>query len=457
MKDITIIGAGLSGSLLIMNLLRRTCEDAVHIRLIDKRSAHDLGPAYSTNENYLLNVPAGMMGAFSQDPEHFLKWTQSKGITANKGDYLPRKLYREYIQAMVEQAWHEMEENKTLERIRGEVTELTITGKQARLFVRNYGDFLTDKVVLALGNSLPKNPQTKNRAFISDKRYSRNPWNPEVLTNLSPNDDILFIGTGQTMVDLATGLYKRKHRGKMTAISRRGILPLSQKMVDPYPSFFEELRKHSGISGILRVVRKHIGIARQHGSDSRAVIDSLRPHTTAIWMQLPTAEKRRFLRHVFRYWEIIRSRIPPQSENIIRELQSTGQLKIIAGKIIDLNPTDNSMKMVYSERGSSDEKSLTAKMVINCMGPNQDYDQIKTPFIKNLVAKKLIACDPVHLGINALPDGRIIKEDGNPSDVLYTIGLTLKGIVWESLATPEIRVQAENLAASLLVNGKATV
>jgi uncharacterized NAD(P)/FAD-binding protein YdhS len=48
----------------------------------------------------------------------------------------------------------------------------------------------------------------------------------------------------------------------------------------------------------------------------------------------------------------------------------------------------------------------------------------------------------------------MIKEDGTPSDVLFTIGLTHKGIVWEALATPEIRVQAENLADKLLANSE---
>jgi uncharacterized NAD(P)/FAD-binding protein YdhS len=49
-----------------------------------------------------------------------------------------------------------------------------------------------------------------------------------------------------------------------------------------------------------------------------------------------------------------------------------------------------------------------------------------------------------------LPDGSVIGNDGTISDDLFTIGLTLKGIVWEALAAPEIRVQAENLADKIL-------
>jgi uncharacterized NAD(P)/FAD-binding protein YdhS len=108
--------------------------------------------------------------------------------------------------------------------------------------------------------------------------------------------------------------------------------------------------------------------------------------------------------------------------------------------------------MIYLSRDSKSKKKITADLVINCIGPNLDYEQRDEPLIKNLLRKNLIQCDPAHLGINAHPDGSVIQSDGTLSNTLFTIGLTLKGIVWEALATPEIRVQAENLARKLLAN-----
>lgn len=450
MKDITIIGAGLSGTLLAMNLLRQDFDDVVHIKLIDRNSESDLGPAYSTNEDYLLNVPAEMMGAFSQDPEHFLKWAGRKDISASRGDYLPRKLYRKYILEMLTLALNERKENKTLERIRGEVVNIKTNNRSAEIFIKERVGFSTDKVVLALGNSPPRNLQTKNRLYIKDKRYVQNPWNPDIFKNLSPDATIIFIGTGQTMVDLVTALYKKKHTGKLITLSRHGVLPLSQKNVEPYPSFYNELQGLSSMLSVFQIVRKHLGIANEKGIDPRAVIDSLRPHTKAIWMQLPIEEKRRFLRHVFRYWEIIRSRIPPVSEEIIHKLLSSGQLEILTGRITDILPIEHRMEIQYLERGTETEKMVSADSVVNCIGPDQDYERIDQTLIKNLINSRLIHCDPAHLGIDATPEGSVIKEDGTPSDILYTIGLPLKGIVWESLAAPEIRAEAEELAKILL-------
>src|SRR5512146_1575339 len=97
MTRIAIIGAGLSGRLLALNLLRQA-SSATSILMLDRGDASYIGPAYSAEADHLLlNVPAGRMGAFSDDPEHFLKWARRKGVRAGEWDFLPRRLYRDYL------------------------------------------------------------------------------------------------------------------------------------------------------------------------------------------------------------------------------------------------------------------------------------------------------------------------------------------------------------------------
>ena len=452
MKEITIIGAGLSGTLLSIKLLGQKPLQPVHVRLVDRFGENTLGPAYTTNEEHLLNVPAEIMGVYSDHPEHFLEWVNNKGITASKGDYLPRKLYREYIHTMFHDALEQKSEKISFDRIQGEAEDLEISEDRPALYLEDGRKFRTDKVVLALGNSLPLNPETKNNSYKSDNRYIRDPWDPTVMKTFSPDDKILFIGTGQTTIDIAAALYRKKHRGQMTSISRRGLFPLMQKKTDPYPSFYDELEGLTDIPSVLSIVRKHIRNAEEKGLDPRSVIDSLRPHTKFIWMNLRSEEKRRFLRHVFRYWEIIRSRIPPASEDTMNMLKRSGQFKVITGRITDIISSDGAMEVKYTERGTDEEKSLSAEYVVNCIGSCQDYDKIDNKFIRNLVRRGIIHADPAHLGINALPEGPVLQRDGKPSDTIFTIGVPLKGIVWESIAAPEIRAEAELLSESLLRN-----
>jgi len=452
MNKITIIGAGLSGTLLSMNLLKQVPDKPLAVNWIDRNSEKDMGPAYSTNEDYLLNVPVELMGAFSKDPEHFLKWVQKKNIKAQLGDYLPRKLYREYIQEMWQDAWKFKVDTIHLERIRDEVTNVQIQDKQIKVFLEKSPAFFTDKIVFAIGNSLPRNPQLKNKEILSDEHYVQNPWHPELLNRISKDQTIFFIGTGQTMVDLATGLHRRKHTGRMLAISRRGVLPMSQMEVDSYPSFYDEIKEYTEILPVFQTVRKHLKLAISKGLDPRSVIDSLRSHTSAIWMKLSPREKKRFLRHVFRYWEIIRSRIPPSSEKIINKLIENGQLEILTGRMVDIQRTGNAFQVEYTDRKSKSNKVQRTDFVVNCIGPNTDFEKIDSGLIKNLIDSKTICCDPAHLGINALPAGNILTAENKPSDKMFTLGPTLKGIVWESLATPEIRVQAEYLSRILTVS-----
>ena len=79
-----------------------------------------------------------------------------------------------------------------------------------------------------------------------------------------------------------------------------------------------------------------------------------------------------------------------------------------------------------------------------------DITKSKSSLIKNLLLEKIIVPDALHLGINATPAGNIINAEGTISNTLFTLGPPMKGILWDSTAVPEVRVQATNLAKKLL-------
>jgi uncharacterized NAD(P)/FAD-binding protein YdhS len=452
MQRIGIIGAGLSGRLVALNLLRNaTSKASVDILMIDRGDTSYMGPAYSgESDDLLLNVPAGIMGAFSEDPEHFLKWCRGKGSRASRWDFLPRASYRDYILSLMHDFVRTRAEGTRFEHARGEVTDIDTDHGRMVLHVADKGSVIVDKAVLALGNFPPRHPQITNRSAFNRDCYVRNPWDAGVLDALNPGATVFLIGTGQTMVDLVVTLRRRAHQGRIVSLSRHGLLPMAHSVFDTYPSFYKELKGSKNVLEILRTVRRHLERAESMGIDRRAVIDSLRPNTQTIWLNLSDEEKRRFLRHLFRYWEIIRSRIPPDSEATIDAMRATGQLKILAGKIRYLVETDAGLAVHYTLRGDSSKNIVKAGLVVNCIGPESDYRRIDEPLVKNLMAKGLIRPGPAWLGIDARPDGTIIGRSGADSKVMYTLGSTMKGVLWEVLAAPDIRVQAEKLAQRLI-------
>jgi len=189
------------------------------------------------------------------------------------------------------------------------------------------------------------------------------------------------------------------------------------------------------------------------GLEPQAVIDSLRPDTQTLWSGLPEAEKCRFLRHVFRYWEILRSRIPPESQTVVDNLRASGQLRIVAGRVDDLTETGTALEVHYTPRRQQTHEIISAALVINCIGPEINYLRIDHPLVKNLLRRGLICPGPAHLGIAVRASGAVVSQAGDASETLYTIGSPMKGLVWEMIAVPEIRAQAQKLARRLLSLG----
>ena len=92
------------------------------------------------------------------------------------------------------------------------------------------------------------------------------------------------------------------------------------------------------------------------------------------------------------------------------------------------------------------ERALRVDRVINCAGPETDYRRMDAPLIKSALAQRLARPDALFLGLDVDAHGALIDSRGNPSPSLFAIGAARKGLLWETTAVPELRVQASQLA-----------
>jgi uncharacterized NAD(P)/FAD-binding protein YdhS len=178
----------------------------------------------------------------------------------------------------------------------------------------------------------------------------------------------------------------------------------------------------------------------------------LRPQTQEIWINLPEPEKRYFMQHLSRYWNVARHRIPPECAEILNELQEKNQMEILKGRLRSIG-TGGTGKFEITFSTDGVETTVSADAVINCIGSESNFERLESPLVRNLLGKGLIKTDSLKMGIDALPDGRTIDASGAASDVILTAGTALKGVLWESTAMPEIRAQTHKLALSLLNGG----
>lgn len=449
-KRMTIIGGGATGTLLAVNLIKNASREPLEINLVERQNRFGRGVAYSATEDFhLLNVPAAKMGAFPDDIEHFHRWLAAKNLNFAPSDFVPRRLYGEYLRELFDETTKNKNENVAVNLIDDEAVDIEVKDAQAETVVSSGRRIASDKIVLAFGNFLPPHPKAESQAFVETEKYFQNPWATDVFDKISASDDVLIIGTGLTFADVVMSFHHRRHTGKIYGFSTRGLLPAVHKLGFVYDSFADELKGVTRITDLLKIVRRHIAEAGAKGSDWRAVIDSLRPQTQEIWLNLPIAEKRYFKQHLSRYWNVARHRLPPATAEILDEMQTAKRLEIGKGRLQKIERgADGKYAVVFSENGI--ENALTVDAIINCIGSESNFSRIESMLVKNLLAKNIINLDSLKMGLDAAPDGRLIDAHGKISDRIFTAGTALKGILWESTAMPEIRAQANKLAKTLL-------
>ncbi len=424
-----VVGGGASGTLatLHLRLYARARGVPLHLVLIDRDRRHGLGQAYATTDpHHLLNSRAEKMSALEHDSLHFVRWLHAQGLNAAGPDFLPRHVYGRYLRELLEDA--------SPARLTGDVVALTCQPLRVHLSDREALD--ADAVILATGN-----PASATPIPVPSERYIADPWADGALAR-ADHGDVLIMGTGLTMVDVAVTLSRTAAR-TVYAISRHGLLPQPHCQPTPpcapVPIPDGPLR----LRGLLSAVRLAI---RHSGGDWRGVLDSLRPRVPELWERLPADEQRRFLTLLARYWEVHRHRIPPETASRLDDLRTAGRLRVLRGHVAEATPDSAGLNLRLSVDGGT--RDLQVAWLVNTTGPA--FTVPGEGVLSRLLADGLARPDPLGLGLDADACGRVLDAAGRPHERIVTLGPTLRGKLYETTAIPEIRAQAANLAAYLI-------
>lgn len=449
-----VIGSGFTGTMIATHLLRRSGAP-VRVSLVERAPRFATGVAYSTPHGcHLLNVPAGRMSAFPDDEEHFFRWARGRDPSVHGGTFLPRRLYSQYLGDILSEAESCPASGSTLQRVATEAVSIDApaTGP-IELRCANGLALRADAAVLAIGNYPPANPACRTPEFYSSSRYHQDPWLPGALDVREPGD-ILLLGTGLTMIDAAVALREQGLRGRIIAVSRRGLLPQTHREINaapphiPPPESWE--RWPTSATGICREIRGEIVRAELAGVDWRDVVTSLRPITCDLWRALPPGEKRRFLTHLRPFFETHRHRTAPAIGRIIEEMRASGALIAMGARVVRYDPAADGIKVTIRRRGGESEENLRVARVINCTGPDTDLSRVKDPLVRTLRDRGMIRPDALGLGLDSDDHGHVIDARGRLHERLYLAGPLRRGLLWENIAVPELREEAARLAQHLL-------
>ncbi|MEZ0093529.1 FAD/NAD(P)-binding protein [Streptacidiphilus sp. EB129] len=443
--SIAVVGAGAAGTLTAMRLLRHAAAHggtSCQVWLIDPEPT-GRGLAFGTDApHHLLNVPAANMSAHWDEPDHFTRWLDRHG----HGEvFAPRGLYGRYLADSLDVAT-ELDGAPPLLRIHERVVGISHDedADRSSLALRfETGQVLrADAAVLALGN-FPPDQSWAPPALRDSARFVADPWAPGFEAAVAGADDVLLVGTGLTMVDIALTLQRP---GRVVrAISRHGLVPQPHAASLPAPAETPHLDAHGGLADLRRTVLRHLARCRRTHGDWRPGVDSLRQVTSALWQQLPPADRSRFLRDDLRRWETHRHRIPPSSAAVLQEAVDTGRVTIGSGAVADATVGADGVRLVLA-----DGRVLSVEAVVNCTGSQSDLTRVDDPLVTALLGAGLAVPAPVGGGFGTEADGRLLAAPDRAQAPLWTLGGLRRGDLLETTAIPEIRRQADALAVTLL-------
>ncbi len=437
---IAIIGAGFSGTMAAIHLRRALPGHVIY--LIERTGRFARGVAYAASSApHLLNVPATNMSALPDEPDHFARWLAEQAphwaheaAVSDAGTFATRRLYGRYLRALLYQ-----ERRASAGRLRlgtQDVVEATQVPDGWRLRCASGHAFTVAGLVVAVGNLPSRQP--------GGPVVYHNPWSPAATASLRPDEPVLVVGTGLTMVDLVLGMRAAGFTGPAIAISRRGLVPQPQTAPGegwPCPQF-SAAERGSALRLLCRL-RQEIRQAEAAGVGWRCVVDSLRPVTASLWQALPRAEQSRFLRHLRPFWDSHRHRLPPSSAQACDDLRNAGALVVQRGRLHTVRVDGDRAHVTWRARHARVPQALEVQRVIYATGTGKGAAD---GLVANLIDQGLARADEQALGLDVSPGLQMLGADGGITGRAWALGPIVHGVFWECTSVPDIRVQARTIA-----------
>lgn len=455
---IVIIGGGFCGLMTAVHLCKQATS-GLDIKIINKNYPFANGVAYSAHTlKYLLNVPAQNMGAFPDKPSGFTDWLIQNKIYATEEreilnkTFQPRKLYGNYLKDVWQNAVATKPGFVDIEIINDVAEDIIFDKNQYKIVLENGNILPADTIVLATGNSKPQQLFVNNKPLNECKNYFENPWSSDCINDVNHLHSILIVGNGLTMIDTVLGLKENGFKGTIYTISPNGFSLMPHRHVGTkYNLLHHEIEHVKSLAQLRRIVYRHIIKIRNFGLSPELVTDALRSSTVKLWQEFTIEEKKIFLKELSYQWNVVRHRTPHHVYDYLLRLKDEKKFSPYTGTIKNFSAENGYVNIVYNNKISGKDAQLTVERIINCTGPNSNLKQSDNILLRNLALKGFIVADEFNLGIETSDDDYSIVDAHNFNHKnIFTLGSNLKGKLWESVAVPELRVQAAVTAKFVL-------
>lgn len=441
-----IVGGGAAGTLVAIRLLMDE-RGAGPVAIVEPDAVLARGAAYSTGRGeHLLNVVAGRMSAIGEQPDHFVQFLARDGAgdEAGLGDrFARRRDYGRYLRHTLAS----LPAQHAPVHLRERAVDIERDASGFRVHLASGASVTAQHVVLAIGNA----PRPLPGYLAHPGMRLAEAWDYDAVQGIEPDAAVCILGSGLSMVDAALSLDAAGHRGPIHVLSRHGLMPLPHAATGPQHGEGVDDLLPLGVRARWRVLRRRVAAAVASGEPWQWSFDRLRHHGQALWQSLDDRQRRRFLRHAVRYWDIHRHRIAPQVAATLDALRVRGQLRVTAGRLCSITADPGGGSHVhFRPRHACREHMLRADWIVNATGVETNIDLRPGALLAALRERGLVLPGPQGLGVASSGIGHVIGGRGRPDPALYVLGALRIGDLWESIAIPELREQARQIADDIL-------
>ncbi|MFE4800667.1 FAD/NAD(P)-binding protein [Streptomyces sp. NPDC056708] len=493
---ICIVGGGTAAACLVMALARALGSRNVDLVIVEPSDQLWRGRAYRMDrDEIVVNAPPTMMTLDPNDPEHAQRWLarHRDGSCApnlwTQEIFPPRHVYGRYLEETLSQTLDDLTgAGWRVTWLRRRVVSVAPDGDKALVGLEDGATVPCDYAVLCVGDPSSYDPYK----LAGHPSYITRPYPvASTLDTVHPSASVAVIGCGLTAVDAVLGLRAQGHQGRITLLSRDGILAAVRRprqvgrptvmtpeiVRDRLERSFSPLRL-SMVAALARAEALRAGATpgqiaaetsmadwglsrvRRQLADREHVrdVDWLQVTTWALittvhywWPTLPRSDRQQFFRRYHRLWASFTSPMPAATAGTLLEMADNGQLQVLRG-LEKVTPAKQGFRVTAQHHTAEADVVIAAATAAPTAHPATPHELMDS-LIRN-------GCGQRHPdgGLRVQPEtGRLVDRSGRPQRSLLALGYLTSGTHYYMSGVPMLVWRSEAIAAAIATDSSTSV